>query len=397
MKNKTKFIISSSGILLIIFIFVLCIPFITIGAMFGLGNSIDEEGSINEELLKQYEILQDDIEQEADVKVDLVYIYGVDGVKRDGDFRNVNTILVNMEDMNSFYYNEDGSNKLYKKEQKQTVYELKKWNKDQVEMFEFYVKLFDELGYSSLEYSGEFVKPIEKGVITNEFQEYDALDQADGHTGIDMTGSKTIYPIAEGKVIKVFSDSSGGNQVMIKHNIDEEIFISNYAHLSKSSVEVGDKVKVDTPIGKMGETGESTGVHLHLEIIKSDEYIHSDLENPREYITFPAKGEWWEEREDYVGNEDHEKWMEQAGINKSDYSSVDYIVYHESSWDYKSENESSGAYGLCQALPPEKMEISGSDWKTNPVTQLKWCDSYATSRYGSWSKAEEFWKKNNWW
>lgn len=49
----------------------------------------------------------------------------------------------------------------------------------------------------------------------------------------------------------------------------------------------------------------------------------------------------------------------------------------------------SGAYGICQALPASKMASAGEDWRTNPVTQLKWCDGYA-KQYGSWKQAWEF-------
>lgn len=96
-------------------------------------------------------------------------------------------------------------------------------------------------------------------------------------------------------------------------------------------------------------------------------------------------------------SDDKEKIMAEAGISKDDYSYVDYIVSHESSWNYSAENSTSGAYGLCQALPPTKMSSTGKDWKTNPVTQLIWCDNYAHSRYGSWESAYNFWVDNNWW
>lgn len=90
-------------------------------------------------------------------------------------------------------------------------------------------------------------------------------------------------------------------------------------------------------------------------------------------------------------------WMTQAGINPSDFGYVDFIVSRESSWNYTIANKSSGAYGLCQALPASKMASAGSDWRTNPVTQLRWCNSYALGRYGSWSAAVSFWRTNHWW
>ncbi len=89
--------------------------------------------------------------------------------------------------------------------------------------------------------------------------------------------------------------------------------------------------------------------------------------------------------------------MASVGIASSDYQYVDYIISHESSWNYTATNPYSGAYGLCQALPGEKMASAGSDWKTNPQTQMRWCDSYAQARYGSWGGAYNFWVANHWW
>jgi len=89
--------------------------------------------------------------------------------------------------------------------------------------------------------------------------------------------------------------------------------------------------------------------------------------------------------------------MSQAGIKEEDHIFANYIIQHESSWSHTAENPTSGAYGLCQALPGSKMASAGPDWKTNPVTQLQWCDDYATSRYGTWQNAYNFWIENYWW
>lgn len=86
-----------------------------------------------------------------------------------------------------------------------------------------------------------------------------------------------------------------------------------------------------------------------------------------------------------------------AGIAASDYTYVDYIVSHESHWNPTAQNAYSGAYGLCQALPGSKMASTGSDWASNPITQLRWCDGYAKSRYGSWYAAYLHWiNHGNW-
>jgi hypothetical protein len=55
----------------------------------------------------------------------------------------------------------------------------------------------------------------------------------------------------------------------------------------------------------------------------------------------------------------------------------------ESHWNHKAHNRSSGAHGIPQALPGSKMRSAGADWRTNPVTQIKWGLSYIHARYGN--------------
>lgn len=105
---------------------------------------------------------------------------------------------------------------------------------------------------------------------------------------------------------------------------------------------------------------------------------------------------------------DHEQIMADAGIDQADWSSVDYIISHESGWcatkwegqygdcpttyteEYSTESTSRG-YGLCQSTPAIKMADAGSDWRTNPVTQLRWCSSHA-DQYGGWQGAAAHWE-----
>ncbi len=78
------------------------------------------------------------------------------------------------------------------------------------------------------------------------------------------------------------------------------------------------------------------------------------------------------------------------------YQCFSNIVNHESTWNYKAQNASSGAYGLVQALPGSKMASAGADWQTNPATQIKWGLGYMDDRYGSPCGAWSFWQANNW-
>ena len=82
--------------------------------------------------------------------------------------------------------------------------------------------------------------------------------------------------------------------------------------------------------------------------------------------------------------------------NATQFSCFSNIVAHESGWDYTATNPSSGAYGLVQALPGDKMASVGADWRTNPATQIKWGLSYMDSRYGSPCGAWSFWQAHSW-
>jgi uncharacterized protein YabE (DUF348 family) len=106
--------------------------------------------------------------------------------------------------------------------------------------------------------------------------------------------------------------------------------------------------------------------------------------------------------------------MSAAGISSSDYPYVNYIVSNESGWcptkvqgevgycpGFEPSNQNilseQIGYGLGQATPGDKMASFGSDWETNPVTQLRWATSYADGRYGSWEAAYNHWQDyHNW-
>jgi hypothetical protein len=108
--------------------------------------------------------------------------------------------------------------------------------------------------------------------------------------------------------------------------------------------------------------------------------------------------------------------MAEAGISPSDYPYVNYIVSNESGWcptkvqgeigycpGYAPTSFSSYlGYGLGQATPGTKMASFGSDWETNPVTQLRWATSYANSAKfdsygGGWLGAYNYWQAHHYW
>ncbi|VXB16329.1 M23 family metallopeptidase [Frigoribacterium sp. 9N] len=92
------------------------------------------------------------------------------------------------------------------------------------------------------------------------------------HQGLDFVpgAGSPIQAIADGVVSKVDGPSGAlGNNVWIDHVVNGQKVTSVYAHMQTGSVEVreGDTVTVGTIIGKVGSTGNSTGAHLHFEIV----------------------------------------------------------------------------------------------------------------------------------
>jgi hypothetical protein len=78
------------------------------------------------------------------------------------------------------------------------------------------------------------------------------------------------------------------------------------------------------------------------------------------------------------------------------YACLNNLWTKESNWNYKARNKVSGAHGIAQALPATKMEIVGTDWRTNPVTQITWGLKYISERYDTPCKAWSKFKRSRW-
>ena len=69
------------------------------------------------------------------------------------------------------------------------------------------------------------------------------------------------------------------------------------------------------------------------------------------------------------------------------YSCLNRLWTKESHWNYKARNKRSGAHGIPQALPASRMDVISTDWRTNPVTQIRWGLRYIEARYDNPCKA----------
>lgn len=84
------------------------------------------------------------------------------------------------------------------------------------------------------------------------------------------------------------------------------------------------------------------------------------------------------------------------GWGSDQFSCYDNIIMRESMWNPLAENASSGAYGIPQALPASKLAKYGSDWRTNPATQIRWGLDYVKDRYGTPCGAWGFKSSHGW-
>jgi hypothetical protein len=75
---------------------------------------------------------------------------------------------------------------------------------------------------------------------------------------------------------------------------------------------------------------------------------------------------------------------------------LDKMWTKESNWRTTAENSSSGSYGIPQAYPASSMLKFGTDYKTNPVTQIDWGLDYIKRRYKTPCGAWTFWQGHNW-
>jgi len=84
------------------------------------------------------------------------------------------------------------------------------------------------------------------------------------------------------------------------------------------------------------------------------------------------------------------------GWGEDQFACYNSIIMRESKWNTYADNPHSSAYGIPQALPGSKMATFGSDWRTNPATQIRWGLDYVDQRYGTPCQAWGFKRAHGW-
>ncbi len=130
-----------------------------------------------------------------------------------------------------------------------------------------------------------FIWPVQSGRVSQEYGKKSHYDKS--HRGIDITdsGKVNIYAAGKGKVLKIVTGkkkdrntkgmATYGNYVIIRH---DNGYVTLYAHLKNVKVSKGATVEAGKVIGTMGESGNSTGQHLHFEVIKGKEFGNNTVD-----------------------------------------------------------------------------------------------------------------------
>jgi len=193
---------------------------------------------------------------------------------------------------------------------------------EQIKIYEGIVNSYKKLGCKSHHVigvdcavsgsAGSFRRPTTNGYVTQEA--YYSKNYT--HRGIDVgsynSRSEKIYPIADGRIYKIYKDGYGALCVLMEHYNpkDGKYYSSLYVHLSAYSPHIweGKQVKSNEYIGYMGDTGKAYGVHLHLEVFPcrlynwadpncatwssyvnfAEKQLKNGYKGPRSVITFPT-------------------------------------------------------------------------------------------------------------
>lgn len=138
------------------------------------------------------------------------------------------------------------------------------------------IKTFEFLDDNSSNAISKISMPLKNGIsVTSPFgnRVHPIFGGQKLHNGADLKANyEKVYAVLDGKVIDTGYDSKGGgNYIKIKHS---NSFVTSYLHLSEIYYKVGEWVNAGFIIAKSGNSGNSTGPHLHFSVSENGNYIN---------------------------------------------------------------------------------------------------------------------------
>ena len=192
-----------------------------------------------------------------------------------------------------------------------------------------------------------------------------------------------------------FLESGVASEYLITRNGGRTLTIETEISYAEETVKDYNLTTGTSEVRQLGELGKKTSTYNIL--YKDGEEISRELvseevtkEPVARIVAVGAKKSIPPEQETCAS------WARQAGVSEDDLTAALDLIYHESGCRVDATNTSSGAYGIPQALPGTKMLSEGTDWETNPVTQIRWMAKYVTERYGGWQQAMNYWWEHHW-
>jgi tape measure domain-containing protein len=278
-----------------------------------------------------------------------------------------------------------------------------------------------------------------------------------GHSGVDIAAGMgaPIYAPEDGTIVYTGWGHGFGQAIFERFASGIQAV---FGHTSKLLVKAGEHVKAGQTIGLVGSTGHSTGPHLHFEVnvpgpfgnaadrAQSLAYLNGaslsgggsggilgailrwskkhildklinkvPLPDPKmlgglargvaSTLVHAAANKLFGLQPDGGGfagaavgkvQQAAKAMLAQYGWGPDQFGPLQKLWNKESGWRVNATNPSSGAYGIPQALPGSKMAAAGPDWRTNPITQIRWGLSYIKQRYGSPAAAWAHSQRLNW-
>ena len=209
------------------------------------------------------------------------------------------------EKVSEYHSSEEYINNMYTEESQQVVDDfiasvnrnLKINEQDVVD--EYVEQLIEKINLLELQSRYLFKRPTTSGTITAPY----GYVSGKLHDGVDIAVpyGTPIYAVGAGTVFRTGQNNVDGKFIVIHHIVKDVAYTSYYSHLSSINVQAGDVVLKDTMIGQAGNTGSTTGTHLHLSILTGRLFIdynsmNNHTINPYNVIGFPPLHEPYEDR-----------------------------------------------------------------------------------------------------
>jgi hypothetical protein len=170
--------------------------------------------------------------------------------------------------------------------------------------------------------------------------------------------------IDEGKLVRTDGERGVRTRVILLRTVDGEVVFRK---------ELSDKV-TKKPVDRVIVEGTKERPVVEETSAKVETEAASEPSEPSEPSTPVPAGSVKE-----IG----QQMAAARGWTGQEWTCLEMLWERESGWNHQAANPSSGAYGIPQALPGSKMGSAGSDWATNPATQIKWGLGYIADRYGT--------------